>query len=78
MCLGSIYGPNLDENILIYDQIEQTVIEQDCESTILGGEWWLELYNYVGLCRCGQQHWRSGHGLHPQQKQIWKIKKIMQ
>ena len=39
MCLGSIYGPNLDENILIYDQIEQTVIEQDCESTILGGEW---------------------------------------
>ena len=39
MCLGSIYGPNLDENILIYDQIEQKVIEQDCESIILGGDW---------------------------------------
>ena len=38
MCLGSIYGPNLDENILIYDQIEQKVIEQDCESIILGGD----------------------------------------
>ena len=39
MCLGSIYGPNLDENILIYDQIEQKVIEQECESIILGGDW---------------------------------------
>ena len=39
MCLGSIYGPNLDENILIYAQIEQKVIEQECESIILGGDW---------------------------------------
>ena len=39
MCLGCIYGPNLDESISIYDQIEQKIFEQDCESTILGGDW---------------------------------------
>ena len=38
MCIGSVYGPNIDENILVYDQLQKGVLEMGCEKIILGGD----------------------------------------
>ena len=38
MCIGSIYGPNIDENIPVYDQLQKGVLEMGCEKIILGGD----------------------------------------
>ena len=39
MCIGSVYGPNIDENILVYEQLQKGVLEMGCETIILGGDW---------------------------------------
>ena len=39
MCIGSVYGPNIDDNIPVYDQLQKGVLEMGCEKIILGGDW---------------------------------------
>ena len=39
MCIGSICGLNIDENILVYEQLQKGVLEMGCETFILGGDW---------------------------------------
>ena len=39
MCIGSICGLNIDENILVYEQLQKGVLEMGCETIILGGDW---------------------------------------
>ena len=39
MCIGSICGLNINENILVYEQLQKGVLEMGCETFILGGDW---------------------------------------
>ena len=39
MCIGSVYGLNIDENILVYEQLQKGVLEMGCETFIPGGDW---------------------------------------
>ena len=39
LCIGCVYGPNLDENIAIFDELQESVANFNCESIILGGDW---------------------------------------
>ena len=48
MCIGSVYGPNIDENILVYDQLQKGVLEMGCEKIILGGDGNLHLGLFSG------------------------------
>ena len=39
LIIGSIYGPNINENIGVYDELSNKLLGLDCENIVLGGDW---------------------------------------
>ena len=37
--IGSVYGPNTNDNINVYNDLELNIAELNCEVVILGGDW---------------------------------------
>ena len=37
--IGSVYGPNVNENVSLYDELETGIRELNCEGIVLGGDW---------------------------------------
>ena len=39
LIIGSIYGPNINENIGVYEELSNKLLGLDCETIVLGGDW---------------------------------------
>jgi exonuclease III len=39
LVIGSIYGPNTDEDLIFYDNLSDSLRALNCDSVIIGGDW---------------------------------------
>jgi len=39
LTVGSVYGPNINENITVFDDLLNGLSEMDLTNTVLGGDW---------------------------------------